>query len=143
MAKATASHAPSARKLHTTKGENAASRADLDARARAGRTVQSRNRLGQFTRGVKVVTFARAANDNHRDLAWAALIAQFAQISPDARLMALKAQAKGYTVNQFRDAILLREGIDPGDPGGGSPIIAGREIIRRRWDAAKLLAEVA
>jgi hypothetical protein len=143
MAIATASHVPVERKLHTTRAENAAARADLDARARAGKTVQGRNRLGQFTRSVKVVTFARAANDNRRDPAWAWIIAQFSAISPAARQFALKAQACGYTVDQFRDAILLREGIDPSDPGGGSPIVAGREAIKRRWMAARLLAEAA
>lgn len=53
---ATASHAPVARKLHTTQAEYAAARADLDARARAGKTVQGRNNKGRFTRGVKVFT---------------------------------------------------------------------------------------
>ncbi|PIB91260.1 hypothetical protein [Caulobacter sp. FWC2] len=56
MAEATASHAPVARKLHTTQAEYAAARADLDARARAGQTVQGRNSKGHFTRGVKVFT---------------------------------------------------------------------------------------
>ena len=56
MAEATASHAPVARKLHTTQAEYAAARADLDARARAGKTVQGRNSKGRFTRGVKVFT---------------------------------------------------------------------------------------
>lgn len=54
MAEATASHAPVARKLHTTQAEYAAARADLDARARAGQTVQGRNNKGQFLRGAKV-----------------------------------------------------------------------------------------
>lgn len=56
MASATASHAPVERKLTTTREEYQAARADLDARARAGRTVQSRNNKGHFTRGSKVFT---------------------------------------------------------------------------------------
>ena len=34
----------------------AAARADLDARARAGKTIQGRNSKGRFTRGVKTFT---------------------------------------------------------------------------------------
>ena len=61
MAEATASHAPVARKLHTTQAEYAAARADLEARARAGKTVQGRNSKGHFTRGVKVFTVGAAS----------------------------------------------------------------------------------
>lgn len=57
MATATASHAPVERKLTTTREEYQAARADLEARARAGKTVQGRNSKGHFTRGVKVSTF--------------------------------------------------------------------------------------
>lgn len=91
----------------------------------------------------KVHTFRHAANDNKLDPMWSKIIAEFGAISPIAREMAVCARLKGYTPKQFRDAILLREGIDPSDPGGGSPFVTGREAIRRRWDAAKLLAEVA
>lgn len=60
MAIATASHAPVERKLHTTREQYQAARADLEARARAGQTVQGRNRLGHFTRGVKAFTAGKA-----------------------------------------------------------------------------------
>ena len=58
MIEATASRAPVERPhmKPVTSAEYAAARADLDARARAGKTVQGRNRLGQFTKGVKVFT---------------------------------------------------------------------------------------
>jgi hypothetical protein len=59
MAIATASHPPVDRKLTTNREEYQAARADLDARARAGKTVQGRNSKGHFTKGVKVSTFAK------------------------------------------------------------------------------------
>lgn len=61
MVEATASRAPVQRKLTTTKAEYDAARAELDARARAGQTVMTRNRLGRFTGSVKVSTFGAAA----------------------------------------------------------------------------------
>ncbi|NQE62917.1 hypothetical protein [Caulobacter sp. RHG1] len=60
MIEATASRAPVQRKLTVTKAEYDAARAELDARARAGQTVQGRNRLGHFTKGVKVFTVGKA-----------------------------------------------------------------------------------
>lgn len=91
----------------------------------------------------KVHTFRRAANDNRLDPMWSKIITEFGAISPIAREMAVRARLKGYTPKQFRDAILLRAGIDPSDPGGNSPFVSGREAMRRRWEAAKLLVEVA
>ena len=65
MSEATASRAPVARKLHTTEAEYAAARADLDARARAGKTVQNHDAKGHFTRGVKMFTVGRPAVTAH------------------------------------------------------------------------------
>ncbi len=65
MALATASHTPKDSGLApVTREQYEAARADLDARARAGQTVQGRNRLGHFTRGVKVFTTAHAPARN-------------------------------------------------------------------------------
>ncbi len=72
MASATASHAPKDAGLApVTREQYQAARADLEARARAGKTVQGRNSKGQFLHGVKVSTFGtdnvvpfrRPAND--------------------------------------------------------------------------------
>ncbi len=60
MVEATASRAPVERKLTTTKAEYDAARAELDARARAGKTVQAHNSKGHFTKGVKVFTAGKA-----------------------------------------------------------------------------------
>lgn len=57
MVTATASHEPKAQPERLTYAE---ARADLDARARAGQTVQGRNSKGRFTRGVKVFTTTKA-----------------------------------------------------------------------------------
>jgi hypothetical protein len=43
-----------------TRAENAEARADLDARARAGQTVQSHDSKGHFTAGVKVFSVGPA-----------------------------------------------------------------------------------
>lgn len=62
MIEATASRAPVERPhmKPVTRAEYDAARAELDARARAGQTVQGRNRLGRFTKGVKVFTVGKA-----------------------------------------------------------------------------------
>lgn len=61
MAIATASQAPKDSGLKpVTREQYQAARADLDARARAGKTIQGRNSKGHFTRGVKAFTTAQA-----------------------------------------------------------------------------------
>lgn len=58
MVTATASHEPKANhSAPVTREQYQAARADLDARARAGKTIQGRNSKGQFLRGAKVSTF--------------------------------------------------------------------------------------
>lgn len=52
--------APSAPKAQPKRMSYAEARADLDARARAGQTVQGRNNKGQFLRGAKVFTVGAA-----------------------------------------------------------------------------------
>lgn len=62
MVEATASRAPVERPhmKPVTREQYAAARADLDARARAGRTVMLRNCKGQFVGSTKVFSFGNA-----------------------------------------------------------------------------------
>lgn len=97
MVEATASRAPVQRKLTTTKAEYDAARAELDARARAGQTVQGRNRLGHFTKGVKVFTAGKPpvaqAPAKVEKVATVAKVAARAPMNGEAPALAMAAEA--------------------------------------------------